>query len=116
MKKCYLRSNTIRRGIDKYHKFEVALERLSREQDIQYLIEKNRVSSLLHKMAFLSRQRLAIKYSRKYTINSGGASHRKVLVQDDANKVLNGFDPVYDEQDRRMLFEVTGLRLNKEEF
>ena len=32
------------------------------------------------------------------------------------NKVLNGFDPGQNEHDRRMLFEVTGMRLFRDEF
>ena len=30
--------------------------------------------------------------------------------------VLTGFDPVSDQMDRRVLFEVTGIRLYKDEF
>ena len=60
----------MRSRIIKYQKFKLAVERLSKEQDIQYLIEMNRVSRLLHKMNFLHRQRLAVNYSRKYTISS----------------------------------------------
>ena len=31
-------------------------------------------------------------------------------------KVLNGFDPASNDQDRRILFDVTGMRLDKDDF
>ena len=63
------RAAWIRKGVKKHHKFKLALDRLDKEQDIQYLIEMNRVSRYLHKAAFLTRQRLAINYSHKYVIS-----------------------------------------------
>ena len=33
-----------------------------------------------------------------------------------AQKILDGFDPENDKMDRRILYEVTGLLLNKDEF
>ena len=64
------RRKCIKRGLLKYRKFNLALLRLSDEQDIQYLIGMNRISSLLHKMTFLTRQRLAVNYSYKYVITT----------------------------------------------
>ena len=52
---CYNRVAWIRNGTNKNRKFRLGLERLSGEQDIQYLIEMNRISHLLHKTLFLSR-------------------------------------------------------------
>lgn len=36
--------------------------------------------------------------------------------KDIAEEVLEGFDPVNNWQDRRMLYEVTGMRLRSDEF
>ena len=55
--------------MDKYQKFELALERLADEHDIVNLIQLNRVSRLLHKMNFLSRQRKAVGLSHKFVIS-----------------------------------------------
>ena len=52
---CINRKLCLRNGINKHRKFNIALERLSKEQDIQYLIEMNRVTRLLHKATFLKR-------------------------------------------------------------
>ena len=79
----------MRNRIIKYQKFKLAVERLSKEQDIQYLIEMNRISRLLHKMNFLSRQQLAVNYSRKYVISSqdtkkAAAERAKNTMKNDA--------------------------------
>jgi len=83
----------------------------------------NRISRLLHKMNFLARQRRAVKYSHKYVISKRAATEKRNKASfsddDDSNaaaKVLDGFDPINNEVDRRMLFEVTGMRLRNSEF
>ena len=45
------------------------MERLTLEQDIQYILEMNRINRLLHKDIFKTRQRRAINYSHKYVIS-----------------------------------------------
>ena len=51
------------------HKFDLAVKRIKKEQDVQYLIEMNRISRLLHRMNFFARQRDSItKYSSKFVI------------------------------------------------
>ena len=60
----------------------------------------NRVSRLLHKAVFLSRQQLAIKFSHKYVISNKdtrlamSASQKPKVTQENdiADKVLKGFD------------------------
>ena len=60
----------------------MALERLSEEQDIQYLIEMNRITRLLHKMNFAPRQRSVINFSRKYVITEKDVNMRKMTNED----------------------------------
>ena len=79
-------------------------------------------------MIFLARQRRAINYGNKYVISdqqlekSKGKKQSEVEAQDDANekdelsKVLIGFDPLNNAQDRLILYEVTGMRTNLDEF
>ena len=66
---CCRKSQLCRRRIDKYKKFELALERLAEEHDIVNIIQLNRVSHLLHKMNFLGRQRKAVAYSHQFVIS-----------------------------------------------
>ena len=60
----------------------------------------NRISRLLHKMNFLTRQRLAVKYSNKYIISDKDTEREKPLdlkgndPNTEIKKVLEGFDPV----------------------
>ena len=74
-------------------------------------------------MNFLARQRRAVKYSNKYVITKRAATKKKDKTSssddDDNNaaaKVLEGFDPINNDVDRRMLYEVTGMRLRSNEF
>lgn len=119
---CCNRVNYLRNGASKFKKFNLALDRLNKEQDIQYLIEMNRVSRLLHKATLLTRQRLSINYSHKYTISekdirrARGQQVEQADKSPDASKILDGFDPENSMQDRRMLFEITGMRLRTDEF
>ena len=101
----------------------------------------NRISRLLHKINFLSRQRHALDYSHKYVITNRDLSRatavaaadkfasferrrkRQALlvrpavdVQAQKDQVLRDFDPAMNENDRRILFEVTGMRLDKDDF
>ena len=65
---CYKKSQKLRRGTSKFRKFQIALERLSKEQDIQSIIALNRLSSMVHRINFMKRQRTALDYSHKYVI------------------------------------------------
>ena len=88
----------------------------------------NRITRILHKNSFLSRQRHALKYSHKYVISDRQLEleSKKAKAKDDmdkdfdcdkdADKVLIGFDPENNKQDRRILFEVTGMRIALDEF
>ena len=78
-------------------------------------------------MNFLSRQRRAVKYSHKYVITHNDTKrddeekdkHQDTFDIDpnaDVAKLLEGFDPINNQQDRRILFEVTGMRLHNDEF
>ena len=110
--------------VDKYRKFELAVQRLSKEQDIQYIIEMNRITRLLHKAFFFARQRRAVNHSHKYVIAdrdimaTQNEDPQEQKAPEDpavlAQKILEGFDPENDKMDRRILYEVTGLALIKD--
>ena len=115
---CCLKSK-VKAQADKYRKFQIAVQRLSKEQDIQYLIEMNRITRLLHKNFFLARQRRAVSHAHKYVISdrdlslAGSREEKEPAGREDpevvAQRVLREFDPENDKMDRRILFEVTGL-------
>ena len=69
-KKCCGSSGRWRRHLDNLEKFRIAQDRLNQEQDIQYLIEMNRVTRLLHRMWFMQRHRRILAFSHKYVITA----------------------------------------------
>ena len=123
--KCCMRLRCYNARYQHYQKFLIALERLTSEKDIQHVIEMNRVNKLLHKVNFLPRQVRAINYGHKFVI-----SNRDIVKAERADfdkkqklsslmtehELLDGFDPLSCETDRRILHEVTGMRLFNDEF
>ena len=95
-----------------------------KEHDLQYLIEMNRVTRLIHKACMLTRQRSTVDYSDSYVIKDYelaklGAKQNSLYegkTQWTADEVMDGFDPMRNEWDRRLLYEVTGIQLNPGEF
>ena len=89
----------------------------------------NRITRLLHKARFLSRQRHILSYSHKYVIDSNdlireeeapsvvsrkdrfGTDHAKIVAD-----LVEDFDADKNETDRRIFFEVTGIQLVEGEF
>ena len=86
----------------------------------------NRVTRLLQKTAYKARQRLAVTFGHKYVIRDSEVMRaamekeqgkRPPTNAEIIDKVVTGFDPEGDAEDRRILYEVTGMRLNRgEEF
>ena len=55
IKNCLDRKGGMRKNARRYLKFRLALERLAQEQDIQYIMQMNRVTHLIHSSTFLAR-------------------------------------------------------------
>mmetsp|Transcript_22825 Transcript_22825/g.26813 ORF Transcript_22825/g.26813 Transcript_22825/m.26813 type:complete len:143 (-) Transcript_22825:7-435(-) len=90
------------------------------------MIEMNRITRLLHSAAFLTRQRRAITFSKKYVITERDLVRKKQVVEARqlpswhetglVSEVLYGFDPGESMRDRRILYEVTGLKVGDHSF
>ena len=80
------------------------------------MIEMNRITRILYKASLLTRQRDAIRYGSKYVISNRDLQKADQAKPDQDSKLLDGFDPLENDQDRRILYEVTGLRLFENEF
>ena len=84
----------------------------------------NRISRLAHKAIFISRQRRAIPYGHNYVITDKEIRQPEKFYEerpaerkeDIETKILTGFDPSVNEQDRRILFDVTRMRTNEDKF
>ena len=113
--------------MDIHKKLGIAQERLNKEHDIQYMIEMNRVTHLLHKTRLLTRQRRILSvFARHYVISAGDIAKldKKEGVKKDPDveklllieRMLADFDEESNEVDRRIFYEVTGKQLNEGEF
>ena len=85
------------------------------------------MSRLIQKSTFIARQRKAIDYSHKYIVTDIDVereeanaakkdSPEKLDWNARAETVIEGFDVVNDAHDRRILFEVNGMRIYRDEF
>ena len=89
----------------------------------------NRVSRMMHKAYFSSRQRRAIAYSHRYMVTAedlvrveskSKPEDLKSLTEAEKaqlfDQLLAGFDPENNDTDRRIHYEVTGVSLIEGEF
>ena len=88
------------------------------EQDIQKMIAMNRVTRLIHKMRFKARQRRTVSYFSKYVLSEKDIDDNKEpadvaeVLNYPTEKLYSEFDPENDPWDKRLLYEVTGLRID----
>ena len=107
-------------------RFKIARKRLLEEQDIRHLIQMNRITRLIHKDTFSSRQRRTVDYAHRYVITQSDVRNAKIMNEDHerhaAPKIANveecmkGYDPHNCRTDRRLLYEVTGRRISAKDF
>ena len=119
--------------MNSHTKFLIAKERIMMEKDIQYMIEMNRVSRLLHKAKFLPRQRRVISFFNRYVLCPADIVKKENVLQGSNAKsarasvnihnapsnidgLLDEFDPKDNLIDRRLFFEVTKMSLKQGEF
>ena len=87
----------------------------------------NRITKLIHRVKFNTRQRRTINYFKKFVISKDDIVKEKQRKKFQSNnqpidvaivnrKLLKRFDPEDDKWDRRALFEVTGIRLYDGDF
>ena len=88
----------------------------------------NRVTRLIHKLRFKARQRRTVSYFSKYVLTEKDVDEAAANIDSKAkvveHNVLNypeeklyaDFDPEGDPWDKRLLYEVTGLRLNEQDY
>ncbi len=122
-------SNSIwcKSSIRSFKKFEIAQKRLLDEQDLQKMIATNRITRFLHKLRFKARQRRAVSFFSKYLLtekdvdDAQNASEPGLIGTEQAlhfpiEKIYQDFEPEEDPWDKRLLYEVTGLRLNENDY
>ena len=80
------------------------------------MIDLNRMTKLQHKLMFKIRQRRAVQYFSRYILKDEDIYDDEFDEQKQIpipiEKLWEDFDPQSDKWDRRLLYEVTGIRLN----
>ena len=84
------------------------------------MITLNRVSQLMSKVIFVSRQRHAVNFSRRFVISDKdiqAASHTPAVIPEVIRQAafVEELDPEGNKIDRRLLYQITGLQLHKDE-
>ena len=110
-----------------YKKLEVALEKLSQEQDIMNVIKQNRLGRLLIKMHFSALDRHTASHASEYVINDQdlllAAKERDLKAEADCKKTKMGemlntwadgveLEPELTPVEQRLFYEVTGERFS----
>ena len=91
------------------------------------MIAQNRVTRLIHLLTLKERQRRTVSYSQRYCVSERdileggdetgdviGYSEQRLVadkLKEDKEELFEGFDPYTNNWDRRLLFEVTGLKI-----
>ena len=78
-----------------------------------------RVLKMIMRALTKKRQRKAVQYFLKYLIEDHEATaERRSLGAHDmsAEQLIDGFDPLADKIDRRILYEITGRKLNPDDY
>ena len=94
-------------------KFKIAKEKLNSEVDMKNIVTFRRISTFLHKLQTKRRQRLSVDYFRRYTVQDSEINRPKQMKRDMTQKrILSECEPGRSDIDKRILFEMTGVRLD----
>ena len=104
--------------LNEFHKFETANKELYKEIDMEYFIVQFRVLKMIMRAITKKRQRNAVKYFERYLIEDGEEPKDDHLFNDGmaAEQMVDSFDAVNDKIDKRLLYELTGRKLDPEDY
>mmetsp|Transcript_34493 Transcript_34493/g.45371 ORF Transcript_34493/g.45371 Transcript_34493/m.45371 type:complete len:203 (+) Transcript_34493:1269-1877(+) len=119
-----------RRNMQRLRRLKGARERLNQELDVLHLVREIRLVDMLKRVVLSRRQRASVPFFRRYTIKGGGTEGEDAAVEPEARAqtrrtlspeellgwLASDCDPVGDPIDRRIFFEITGLRLEDDDF
>ena len=107
-----------RTRLKEYEKFENANKEIYKEIDLEYLIYHVRVLKMLMRANTKKRQRKSVMYFKRYMIEDGDKVKPNNLFGNDmaAESMIENFDAVGNEIDRRILYELTGRKLDPEDY
>ena len=98
-------------------KFQIAKDKLGEEVDMKNIIIYQRVSNFLNRIHSSRRQRLSVDYFRRYTVTDTEIGRKKLGKKGmTENRIINECQPTRSDIDKRILFEMTGVKLDRDEF
>ena len=98
-------------------KFDIAEKKLNKELDIEDFIKTSRVSKLLHRFKLKKRQQFLVKYFRKFLIQNEDVLKRREDADDtELDDQIDKLEPFKNTEDKRIMFEITGKRLQEQDF
>lgn len=105
------------RKIRALKKFEVACQHLVAETDMVSLLSLQRISKFLQKVSLNRRQRLSVDFFQRYTIKESDLSTPKKNPRGmGVNRIVSECDAENNEVDQRILYEITGIKLQNDAF
>ena len=81
------------------------------------IIRMQRIGKFLHKVSLARRQRLSVEYFRRYTVQDQDIDEPKHNARGmPITRIVNECDAVNSLIDKRILYEMTGIKLDQELF
>ena len=88
-----------------------------REKDIENMIYSTRIQKFMQKTLLKKRQRDIVQYFMRYVIENDEIKKKDIARrQATANQLVEGFEPIQDIYDRRILFEIAKRRVDADEY
>ena len=100
-----------------YQKYKRARIDLRREKDVEHMIYNMRILRFMQKTTLKKRQRDIVQYFMRYLIEDDEINEQDISRRNKtAAQLVEGFDPVNDPYDRRILFEVAKRRVEENDY
>ena len=80
-----------------------------------------RISRFLAKLKLTRRQRLTIEFFKRYSVEMKDVDKNSFSLKEtkkgmSIETMINGLEPEHDAADRRLLFDVTGIKLDENDY
>ena len=90
---------------------------MQQEIDLESLIYNMRVLKMIIRAVTKKRQRKAVQYFKRFVVNDDKEVEQDMVSHNmTAEQLIDGFDALSDNYDKRILYEITGRKLNQEDY
>ena len=94
---------------------DVARTKLANEFDMEHLMQVTRISHLLAHLHLSRRQRMTVDFFKRYTVRPNQLSGERGMRGMSVENIVAGLHPKNDRVDRRILYELTGVKLTADQ-